>query len=134
MSLVLSEIMKTKGVVGIVKPVHMAPCRNKPNVLNVPLVHTLMYKVLHQILHAQSVLEGCMLQHQALENVLTVLQAVFAMKLDFLSTENALLENTRTSSRDGTATTARLVATRIARGRPSALSVRLVLSTMRQVP
>ena len=62
------------------------------------LVHILKYKVLHQILHAESVLEGCMLQHQALENVLTVLQAVFAMKLDFLSTENALLENTLTSN------------------------------------
>ena len=75
-----------------------------------------------------------MLQHQALENVLTVLQAVFAMKLDFLSTENALLENTLTSSHDGTATTAPLVATRTARGRPSALNVTLVLSTVRKVP
>ena len=62
------------------------------------LVHTLRYKALHPILLAPSVLEGRMLQHQAPINVLTVLQAVFAMKLDFLSTESALLENTPTSS------------------------------------
>ena len=54
------------------------------------LVHILMYKVLHQILHAESAVEERMLQHLALTNVLTVLQAVFATKLDFLSTKSVL--------------------------------------------
>ena len=54
---------------------------------------------------------------------MTVLQAVFAMKLDFLATKSALLEDTPMSSHDGTATPAPLVATRITRALPSALSV-----------
>ena len=33
------------------------------------LVHIQKYKVLHQILHAKSAVEGCMLQHKALTNV-----------------------------------------------------------------
>ena len=67
------------------------------------LVHFPLYKVLHQILLAKSALKGRMLQHQAPINVLTVLQAVFAMKLDFLSTKTALWGGTPTSRHDGTA-------------------------------
>ena len=62
------------------------------------LVHILKYKALHQILHAESAVEGCMLHHQAPTNVLTAPQAVFATKLDFLSTKSALLEDTPTSN------------------------------------
>ena len=62
------------------------------------LVHILMYKVLHQILHAESAVEGCMLQHQAPINVLTVLQAVFATNLGYLTIKSALLGDTPTSS------------------------------------
>jgi hypothetical protein len=62
------------------------------------LVHILRFKALRQILHAESALEGGMLQHQAPINVLTALQAVFATKLDSLSTKSALLGDTPTSS------------------------------------
>ena len=62
------------------------------------LVHILVKTVLHQIRHAQSAVEGSMQHYQAQKHVLTVLQAAFAMKLDFLATKSALLEDTPTSN------------------------------------
>ena len=110
--------------------VHVVPAREALMQIAAPnrsahhaiLVHTLRYKVLHQIL-AKSALKGRMLQHQAPTNVLTVLQAVFAMKLDFLSTESALLGDTPTSSHDGTAPPVRLVAIRKPKAQQSAQNV-----------
>ena len=98
------------------------------------LVHIQINKALHQILHAESAAEGRMLQHQAPTNVLTALRGLFAVKLDFLSTPSALWEDTLTSKHNRTAPTARRAAIRNPKARQSALSVRLVLSTVRQDP
>ena len=98
------------------------------------LVHFLRYKALNQPRPAQSALEGGMLHHQALKRVLTALQALLAVKLDYLSTVSALWGDTPTPSRNGTAKTARRAAIRKPKARQSALSVRLVLTTVRRVP
>ena len=76
------------------------------------LVHFLLYKVLHQIRHAQSAVEGSMQHYQALKHVFTALQAIFATNLDFAAINSALLGDTPTSSHDGSAPPAPLVAIR----------------------
>ena len=76
------------------------------------LVHMLLYRALHQKNLAKSAPKEGILHYQAPKDALIVLQAVFAMKLDFLSTKSALLEDILTSSHDGTAPPVQLVATR----------------------